>query len=84
MNINQLSSWLDEHGEFDGSPWIEWFDKEYCKKCEPEFAYIESLNGKHECGWCEIHKKCKYFKNLDDVPSNKEIIKMWLGLESEV
>jgi hypothetical protein len=28
--------------------------------------------------WCEFHEKCKFFPNLEEIPDDKEIIKMWL------
>ena len=38
---------------------------------------------KFPCYWCELENKCKYFLDLDEVPDNKMIIKMWLKLEVE-
>jgi hypothetical protein len=80
--IDELAEWLDKHVMSDDSPWIKWFDENYCRKCEPEFAYIELFDNECECAWCEIHKKCKHFQDMDNAPDNKQIIKMWL--ESEV
>ena len=88
MNINELSEWLDQYGQFDGSPWMEWWNDNYCSKCPSEIGYITDSSGENEwktpCefGWCELHDKCKFFEDLEDVPDNKEIIKMWL--ESEI
>ncbi len=36
-----------------------------------------------ECAYCEVYNKCRYFENLDDIPDNKEVIKMWLEEEAE-
>lgn len=83
MNIDEFVEWLDKHGAFDTAPWMFWFDNNYCKKCEPEVAYVEELHKKCECGWCELHGKCKFFEDLEEVPHHKQIIKMWLELESE-
>lgn len=83
-NIDEFVEWLDKYGAFDISPWSNWFDDNYCKKCGREIAYIEELHGQHECGWCELHGKCKFFEDLEEVPDNKQIIKLWLELESEL
>ena len=90
MNIDELANWLDENGQFDGSPWSEWFDTNYCKKCTPIKCRIESTNigftplypnKEIDCSYCEINNKCKYIKKLDNIPTNKDIIKMWLKLK---
>ena len=87
MNIDELAKWLDEYGQFDGSPWSEWFDANYCKKCKPIKCTIKETSigistifpGREiDCSYCELEKKCKFFKQLDDIPTNKDIIKMWL------
>ena len=93
MNIDKLAEWLDEYGQFDGSPWSEWFDTNYCKKCKPikcsykdaEKIGLEPLNANYEtdCSYCELYNKCKFFKQLDDIPANKDIIKMWLKSKVE-
>ena len=82
-NIDELVEWLDKYAAFDGSKWMSWFDNNYCKKCEPEVARVERYHGEHEFGWCELHGKCKFFEDLEEVPDNKQIIKLWLQLESE-
>ena len=81
MNIDEFSSWLDEHGKFDGSPWIKWWDETYCQKCESIIAKLPEWNVKREFAWCEIEHKCRFFPELDNVPDNKEIIKRWLETE---
>ena len=88
MNIKELSEWLDQYGQFDNSPWINWWDSTYCSKCPSETGYIPDNQGEHvwnvpcEFSWCELHDKCKFFQELDDVPNTKNIIKMWLEAEN--
>lgn len=87
MNIDELSEWLDEYGMFDGSPWIEWFDKSYCQKCDSVIGYYSSeLENEprkgHEFAYCELNGYCRFFNEMNAIPDNKQIIKMWL--ESEV
>lgn len=85
MDIDELIDWLDKNGAFDDSPWIRWWDMTYCKGCEPEVVSKEGTDYYHnmECGWCELHGKCRYFQELDNMPDNKQIIKMWLELECD-
>lgn len=82
MNIDELAEWIDEHGEFDGSPWMSWFDQQYCKNCEYIMCKYEDGEREFPFSYCELNGNCKFFPDLDDVPDNKMIIKMWL--ESEV
>lgn len=88
MTIEQFAEWLDKYGQFDGSPWMIWFDENYCSKCPSEQGYLPDYTGKHtwnvptEFAWCELHDKCKFFQEMDATPSSKEVVKMWL--ESEV
>ena len=79
MSLDEFSFWLDENGLFDNSPWMNWFDEEYCKKCESE--KIVMGNGKTcPCAYCEIHEHCRFFPDVP-TPVNYDIIKMWLQRE---
>lgn len=80
-NIDEFAEWLDEHGTYDYSAWAKWWDNNYCLKCESVIAYIPEFDGEHECAWCEINGKCKFFQELDDIPDNKQVIKLWLESE---
>lgn len=93
-NIDEFAEWLDRYGAYDNSAWGKWFDKNYCQRCESvimdrkEYARIDGWNhsdyhGDIECAYCEIHKNCRYFEDVDGVPDNTEIIKMWLETEVE-
>ena len=83
MTIDELASWLSKHGDFDSSPWMEWFDRNLCANCEPEEVYVADLGGrKMTCAWCELHHKCKYFQDMAEIPDNEEIIKLWLESEA--
>lgn len=87
LTIGQLAQWIDAHGQFDGSPWLEWFDRNYCSKCEPVYVTKEDskeklgfellYNIKTTCAYCEINKECKFFPGREN-PSMVEIIEMWL------
>ncbi len=78
MGIDEFVEWLDEYGDFDNAPWNKWFDENHCKKCKP----IISDYG-HEYAPCEFNNKCVFFEEMNEVPNHKQVIKMWLELESE-
>lgn len=87
MNIDEFAKWLDEHGEFDGSPWMKWWDKNYCNKCE--LVVVDPQDDKlnyyfsNEYSWCELNDdKCKFFMDMDKMPTCDQVVKLWL--ESEV
>lgn len=91
MSIDELVKWLDQYGQFDNSPWSVWFNEKYCNNCESiKCRYAEAkerlditpfYNGEIECAYCELEKKCRFFPELEDIPDNPEIIKMWLEME---
>ena len=58
-------------------------DDNYCSKCESIIAYVKEFNRECECAWCELNGKCKYFQELDNIPDNKQVIKMWLEGEDD-
>lgn len=79
-NIDELVEWIDEHFYFDDAPYWKWWDEHYCKKCVAEF-HADDNDSKF--AWCELNGKCKFFKEMDSIPGNKDIIKMWLESESK-
>ena len=86
MSIDELTDWLDKYGQFDDSPWMNWFNENYCKKCESIKCKVDEKDAlwpgyTMDCAYCELEKKCKYFPQLDNIPDNKNIIKMWLMQE---
>lgn len=94
MTIDELAEWLDKNCMFDNSPWLNSFNEKYCEKCESiKCKYVDaeeklgitpfSYSGEIECAYCELENKCRFFQDLDDVPDNKEMIKMWLEEEAD-
>jgi hypothetical protein len=91
LSLDELALWFHKHGQFDGSPWMTWFNDNYCSKCESvKCKYIDAEHKlgikpfyKHdiECAYCELEKQCKFFPDMDDIPDNLDIIKMWLSQE---
>lgn len=88
-NIDELAEWFDKYCEFDSALWWDFWNENYCNKCEPEITYVPDLSKdlnsdiKVECSWCELNDKCKFFKEMDEMPDEKEIIKMWLMSETK-
>lgn len=82
-NIDELVEWMDKYCVFDCSPYMRWWDDNYCSKCMPEVVDDPDVGGFLESSWCELHDKCKYFQDKEDIPTIKETIKMWLESEYE-
>lgn len=81
-NIDSFVEWLDKYREQSYEPWDCWFDKNYCDKCETVFQ--KDANGvEHEYAWCELNHRCRFFKDMDEVPYGKQVIKMWLESEDD-
>lgn len=82
-SLGQLVKWLDKIAIVE-SPWMNMFDSLYCKKCEPIMCHYEETP-EHEfpCAYCELENKCRYFPDMDRVPNNEDIIKMWLERDVE-
>lgn len=81
-SLEGLADWLDMYGQFEGSPWMTWFNNKYCENCEPiKCKYPE---GTHEfnCSYCESEGKCKFFLDMEETPSNRDIIELWLREEA--
>lgn len=84
-NIDELAEWLSEYGSYDQALYWRWWDKNYCDKCEGVMLKREDGGYDHESeyAWCELNHKCKFFQEKNEIPSSKEIIKMWLLSEVE-
>ena len=82
-NIDELVEWLNKYCCFDTAPYMDFWDKNYCDKCEPEVVDDPDVCGELSSMYCELHDKCKYFQNMDKIPSVKECIKMWLESECD-
>ena len=93
-SIDEIAEWIDKYVMYDDSPWSKWWNENYCQKCEavtmPAEEYSRIVGWGHsyycgdiECGYCEVNGKCRYFQDMDDIPDNEEIIKMWLESEIE-
>lgn len=93
MSIDELAEFIDEHAMYDDTPWMDWWDKTYCNKCESvvlNYEDSEKILGltpfyeqEQECAYCEVYHKCRYFPDYEEEPSMKDIVKMWLEAEHE-
>jgi len=82
-NIDELVDWIDEYFVFnDDTPYLKWWETNYCNKCKPEVVYEKDLDFEHMCAYCELNNKCRFFQDMDDIPDNKQVIKMWLESEA--
>lgn len=79
--IDEFIDWLDEYCDFENAPWVQWWDTSYCKKCPLVIGKYEDSDRELKFAWCELHDKCKFFPDMNEVPDNKQIIKMWLESE---
>ena len=87
-SFHEFAQWLDLYGNFEGAPWMIWFNKMYCDQCPSTTVSYTYKNGeKHECpcAWCEVHDGCIYFpeRTSKEPPSSLEIIELWLCAEAE-
>lgn len=82
-NIDELADWLDKYSDLDIAPWNRWWDKNYCRKCEAVIVNEPQKLWNQEYAWCELNGKCKYFQYMKDIPSHKQVIKMWLESECD-
>lgn len=87
LSIEAFAEWLTENCQHDEAPWAEWFDTNYCKKCEPITCKIEKTNigleplypeQKEDFAYCELENKCRFCPNSTGIPDIKTTIKMWL------
>ena len=91
--LEDFAVWLNNYGQFDGAPWTQWFNDTFCEKCEAiELKYEDSkqklgitpfYDETLECGYCECNDHCRFFPNIKGIPSNKDVIEMWLKEEAK-
>lgn len=77
MNIDKFAEWFEENCLHNDDPCIKWWDNTYCKNCE------EVEKDEQEYAYCELYGKCRYFKDMNEMPNHKETIKMWLESDCE-
>lgn len=79
-SIDELTDWFDKNFISLATPWWEWWNKNYCNKCEAEVV-LDDNGYDRDYGYCELNDKCKYFQDMECVPDCKQVIKMWLESE---
>ena len=82
MSIDELVEWIDKYASFDDTPHWSFWDKNYCNKCE-SITLIGDDEYKKEYAYCELNDNCRFFKEMKETPSHKQIIKMWLESKTD-
>lgn len=82
MNIDELAEWFEKNCLHNDDPCIRWWDETYCQNCEPIIKSNE-MGYKMEYAYCELNGNCRFFKDMAEVPNNKQTIKLWLESESK-
>ena len=82
MTIDEMVDYLDKNWTTDNAPWISWWDEHLCNGCEPIYKDTE-LYDNVEFTWCEINKNCRFFSDMNSVPDNKMMIRVWLESECD-
>lgn len=80
-NIDELAEWLDKHCNFDSAPWWKHWDENYCNKCEA-VVFSDDEGDETKFAYCEHYGNCRFFKEMEDMPDNKQTIKLWLESEA--
>lgn len=83
MNIDEFAEWYDKYCTHDDDQCITWWNDNYCIKCKPEIGRYKDSDRDIEFCWCELHGKCKYFQDLDEVPDTLYMTRLWLESEYE-
>ena len=94
MSLDDFAKFIDDNGMYDDTPWMNWWDNNYCSKCESVLLNFEDSKKilnltpfypdyEQECAYCEVHHKCRYFPEMEEQPSMLEIVKMWLEAEND-
>lgn len=77
MNIDKFAEWYENNCLHNNDPCIKWWDKTYCKNCE---AIVKDDK---EYAYCELNHKCRFFKDMDNVPDCRQMTKLWLESKCE-
>ena len=73
--------WLASLELVENAPWLQWFDKEHCKKCQPIMGRMEGHDFDQPFAPCEFEvDECPY--GVADL-TDEELIEMWLDAERE-
>lgn len=72
-------NWLASFNLVDDSPWLQWFDEAYCKRCQPISGRIEGSDYDQLFSPCEFGPDgCPFgVADLED----RELIRLWLDAE---
>ena len=90
MTVQELAKFLDSVHDYDSSPWISYFQKEFCDKCEPIIATAPGSwsfepEKEYEFAPCELINEDGTHNNPCGYANCKtvELVKLWLNSEVE-
>lgn len=69
-------NWLVNFNLVEDSPWLQWLDDAYCKRCQRISGRIEGSDYDHFFSPCEFGADECPFKVAD--LEDRELIKLWL------
>lgn len=78
MTIDEFAEWFDKYCTYDDDLCINWWNDNYCRKCEPEIGHYKGSDREIEFSWCELHNKCRFFQDMDSMPNRLQTVKLWL------
>ena len=82
LSLDDLTDWLYAHGKLENTPWMKWFDTNYCSKCESEIVVLAN-HRKVECAFCEHHNYCQFLGESVDIADAHTVIKLWLAEQAD-
>lgn len=80
-NIDELAEFLYTSFDRDDALWDEWFDENYCSKCQRITVQPLDYHMPIDVSWCELNEGCKLCSEITDALDNKQVIKLWLQSE---
>lgn len=78
---DELIEFFDNLDSFETSPYMSWWDKNYCSNCPAILCRYEDSNRDIPCSFCELENYCTFFPEIDHIPDSKDMLRLWLNQE---
>lgn len=82
-SIHEMEEWLHKYGEYEGTPWQKWWKENHCDKCETVTETCVDSGKEYDFCYCDLERKCRFYPEMEEEPSLKQVIRMWLEAEAE-